>query len=153
MKKLVLFFVGFILVISGFYVWSRPATAPFAYDGQVTLYKSMSCGCCGAYASWLQRQGLVVNILNIEDMIGIKERYDIPASMRSCHTTTYGNYVVEGHIPIEAVKKLLDEKPNIRGIAMPGMPSGSPGMPGAKQGPFVIYALNNDESTTEFMRI
>ena len=73
--------------------------------------------------------------------------------MQSCHTTTIGNYFVEGHIPIEAIEKLMTEKPNIKGIAMPGMPSGSPGMPGAKQGPFIIYAIGNDGSVGEFMRM
>ena len=65
----------------------------------------------------------------------------------------YGNYFVEGHIPIEAIKKLLVEKPDIKGIAMPGMPSGSPGMPGAKDGQFIIYAVAKDGSTYEFMRV
>ena len=73
--------------------------------------------------------------------------------MESCHTVVIGDYFIEGHIPLEAVEKLLVEKPDIKGIAMPGMPSGSPGMPGAKKGDFVIYAVNNDGTTEEFMRI
>ena len=73
--------------------------------------------------------------------------------MESCHTTVMGNYFVEGHIPLEVVNKLLTEKPDIKGIAMPGMPNGSPGMPGVKRGDFVIYAINNDGSYAEWMRL
>ena len=154
MKKLMLLFVGLMVAVAGFYFFSRPTPATMLiYDEKVTVYKSMSCGCCGAYASWLQRQVSDVDIVNMDDVIGIKEKYGIPANMRSCHTTVFGNYVVEGHIPIEAIKKLLEERPDIKGIAMPGMPSGSPGMPGGKQGQFVIYALKKDGSTEVFMRM
>ena len=73
--------------------------------------------------------------------------------MEICHTTIIGDYFVEGHVPLEAVEKLLTEKPDIKGIAMPGMPSGSPGMPGAKKGDFVIYAVNRDGSYEEWTRL
>ena len=73
--------------------------------------------------------------------------------MESCHTTVIGEYFVEGHVPVEAIEKLLAEKPDVAGIGMPGMPSGSPGMPGAKQGQFIIYSINKDGTINEFMRI
>ena len=152
MNKVILSSVLIIVLIGVFLLFNKPATA-MAYDGKVTVYKSMSCGCCSAYASWLQKLKLDVEIVDMDDVASIKEKYNIPVNMRSCHTTFYGDYIVEGHIPIEAVKKLLDEKPNIKGIAMPGMPSGSPGMPGSKEGQFVIYALENDGSTNVFMRM
>ena len=94
---------------------------------------------------------LIMDDPDIPDFV--KEKYGIPYSMRSCHTTVIGDYFVEGHVPIEAVEKLMLEKPDIKGIALPGMPSGSPGMPGSKQGPFIVYAINKDGSTSEFMRI
>lgn len=78
-----------------------------------------------------------------EDMASIKAGYKIPRDMESCHTTVIGDYFVEGHVPIKAVEKLLNEKPNIEGIALPGMPSGSPGMSGAKVEKFKIYAISN----------
>ena len=86
-------------------------------------------------------------------MDALKEQYQIPASMRSCHTMVVGDYVVEGHIPLEAVEKMMKEKPDIRGIAMPGMPSGSPGMPGSPSDEFIVYAVKKDGTFTEFMRI
>ena len=117
----------------------------------ITIYKSMNCGCCGVYSDYMRRD-FDVAIVNTEDP-SIKDSNGVPAEMRSCHTTIIGDYFVEGHIPVEAIKKLMEEKPDIKGIAMPGMPSGSPGMPGAKKGQFIIYQVNNDGSYSEFMRL
>ena len=119
----------------------------------VTVFKGGSCGCCGVYSQYLGRQGLTVENIDMPDISVAKNQFNIPSAMESCHTTQIGDYFVEGHIPTEAMEKLMSEKPDIAGIAMPGMPSGSPGMPGAKQGPFVIYAIDKDGSITEFMRI
>ena len=119
----------------------------------VTFYKSQSCGCCSIYESYLQNKGTKMTEIIQADLTQTKERLGIPAQLQSCHSYEIGGYFVEGHIPAEAVEKLLLEKPNIAGIAMPGMPSGSPGMPGAKTGPFVIYSVNKDGTYQEFMRI
>ncbi len=124
------------------------------FSGQeMTLYKSNSCGCCSLYANYANKKMGSVNVVNKENMIQIKTDLGVPGLLQSCHTLTIGDYFVEGHIPIEAITKLLEDKPNILGIAMPGMPSGSPGMPGAKTGDFVVYAVNRDGSSTEFMRL
>jgi hypothetical protein len=108
---------------------------------KAVVYKSPSCGCCAVYASYLKREGLSVEVVNTDDMQAVKEENNIPQELASCHTTIVGGYVVEGHIPVEAIARLLTESPDIKGIAMPGMPVGSPGMPGAKQFPFEIYKL------------
>jgi len=120
---------------------------------EVLLIKSDTCGCCGLYSSYLKKQGIKVNEKNVIDVISIKSNYNIPVEMQSCHTTIIGDYFVEGHIPLEAVVKLLKEKPDIAGIAMPGMPSGSPGMPGSKSGKFEIYAVAKDGSYSRFMEL
>lgn len=86
---------------------------------------------------------------SVED---IKEDLDIPQEVWSCHTSLVGDYYVEGHVPVEAVRKLLDEKPDIDGIALPGMPQGSPGMGGEKSEPWVIYSIA-DGSVEEFVTI
>ena len=150
---LVLVMVGLIgLVASG--VLNKSASAVIIYDGEITLYKSPGCGCCGLYSGYLDNSGeLNVVVENMDDVTPIKEKYNIPAKLRSCHTTIIGDYFVEGHIPTEAIVKLLEEKPDIAGIAMEGMPSGSPGMPGGKLGDFVIYAVNHDGTYDEFMRL
>ncbi len=122
-------------------------------DNKAVIFKSQTCGCCTNYASYADRKGLDVQTTDVQNMQQIKQKYGIPASMESCHTMIIEGYFVEGHIPIEAVEKLLSEKPDIKGIAMPGMPSASPGMPGSKAGPFIIYAVNGNGETSEFMRI
>jgi hypothetical protein len=82
----------------------------------------------------------------------IKKKYNIPLEMQSCHTTILGKYFIEGHVPIKAINKLLKEQPDIDGIALPGMPIGTPGMPGEKEEPYVIYQLVDGKSSV-FMTI
>lgn len=147
----VILFLLLVLTVIGSVGYSGKKSS---LSGQkVTLFKSSECGCCRVYAQYLKGRGLDVEIVNMEDRSTIKSQYNIPSAMGSCHTAIIGDYIVEGHIPVEAMEKLMDEKPEIKGIAMPGMPSGSPGMPGAKDGPFVIYAINVDGSAKEFMKI
>ena len=117
------------------------------------IYKSMSCGCCGSYSQYMGGKGFDVKVINTESMDAIKSKYKVPSSLQSCHTSVIAGYFVEGHVPAEAIEKLITEKPDIAGIAMAGMPSGSPGMPGSKTGPFVISAVHKDGTISEFMRI
>ena len=114
-------------------------------DEGMVIYKTASCGCCEVYSSYLKKEGVSVDVRNITDLDEIKEEFGIPSQLRSCHTSEVGGYVIEGHVPLEVISKLLTEKPQIKGIALPGMPSGSPGMPGPKVAPFVIYTLGGAE--------
>lgn len=109
-----------------------------------TVYQSPTCGCCGPYASYIKKEGYKVDTKNIQDMSVIKQELGVPSELETCHTMEIGGYVVEGHIPEVAIEKLLVEKPDIKGIGMPGMPSGSPGMPGPKTEDFVIYEINHE---------
>src|SRR3989338_9954341 len=99
---------------------------------KATIFKSESCGCCDLYISYMDKKDFDVEAVQMDDISPIKEKYKIPAKVQSCHTAVIGDYFVEGHMPQEAINKLLAEKPDIAGIALPGMPSGSPGMPGTK---------------------
>lgn len=114
------------------------------------IFKTPSCGCCGKYASFLEEEQFEVKRNDMTSLDSIKHKYSIPQEMQSCHTTIIGKYFIEGHVPIEAVNKLLKEQPDIDGIALPGMPIGTPGMPGFKEAPFVIYQLK-DGTYSEFM--
>lgn len=107
----------------------------------MTMYKNPQCGCCGAYAQHLRRAGYQVKVIEADDLTAIKKRFGVPAQLESCHTMTVGDYVVEGHVPVKHIVRLLAEKPAIKGIALPGMPEGSPGMGGSKREPFAIYQL------------
>ena len=119
---------------------------------KITVYKSPTCGCCTGYVAYLEKQGYQVEVVETKQTESIKEEHQIPHDMQSCHTTIIGDYFVEGHVPIEAVNKLMEEKPEIDGIALPAMPAGSPGMPGAKRGEFRIFSLQGGMSS-EFMSL
>lgn len=120
---------------------------------KAVVFKSSYCGCCELYASELGNRGFDVEFQNMENIDSIKNEYGIPLNIQSCHTTVIDGYFIEGHIPFEAIQKLLEERPDIKGIALPGMPSGSPGMPGSKMGEFTIYAIAKDGSQSTFMTI
>ena len=117
-----------------------------------TVYKEATCGCCGNYAFEMGIAGFEVESMNVQNLAIVKQKYNIPTNMQSCHTTIVGDYFVEGHMPFEAITKLLEEQPDIDGIALPDMPAGSIGMPGLKAGPFTIYALKDGVSSV-FMTI
>lgn len=147
-----------ILILFLFIVFIIPKNSSFeeinAFEGEIDIYKSVTCECCLIYLWYFDsKTNLKVNGINVQDLDSIRNQYEVPLELQSCHTTIVGDYFVEGHIPLEAVEKLLKEDPDIAGIAMPGMPSGSPGMPGQKYGDFIIYAVNHDGSYSEFMRI
>ena len=157
LNKFFIFGIG-ILVIASLFFFLKPNTNGFAaldsFDGEVKYYKSLTCGCCTLHENYLKsKTNLDIKDFSLNDISSIKRQYGVPQELESCHTIIMGDYFVEGHIPVEAIEKLMEGKPDIKGIAMPGMPSGSPGMPGAKYGDFVIYAVNNDGSYEEFMRI
>ena len=95
---------------------------------KITSYRSASCGCCKKWVNHLRSSGLEVVDNVVEDISLIKDQYSIPNNLRSCHTAKMGNYFIEGHVPFESIKKLKLKSPTIAGIAVPGMPHGSPGM-------------------------
>ena len=136
-------------------VFGRGEGANVANAQTLTVYKSPTCGCCANYIAYLKREGFTVKTVNTKDMGEIKTKYGVPSDMESCHTTVAGDgeYVIEGHIPVEAVLKLLEEKPAVQGIAMPGMPAGSPGMPGRKNGPFTIYKITDGAAQDVFLSL
>ena len=106
------------------------------------VYASPSCGCCGQYADYLGSEGgYTVDLQRTEDVDSIKTDAGVPEDAAGCHTTMIGDYVVEGHVPLEAIDKLLQQRPAVNGIALPGMPAGSPGMGGAKEAPFEILSF------------
>ena len=118
----------------------------------VEVFKTPSCGCCYGYVLFLEKEQFEVEQTDMRSLQTIKKKHNIPLEMQSCHTTILGKYFIEGHVPIEAINKLLKEQPNIDGIALPGMPIGTPGMPGEKEEPYVIYQLIDGKSSV-FMTI
>lgn len=128
--------------------------AATSYLDTATLYKAPNCSCCLEYTEYLETTTEAsIDVIEVSDLAKTKEKYNVPRDVESCHTMDIGEYYVEGHVPREAIGKLAEKTPDIAGIALPGMPRGSPGMPGEKTEEFVIHAISEDGSYREFMRI
>lgn len=121
-----------------------------ALAAELTLYKSPSCGCCQGWAEYMQGQGWKTKVVDVDEIERIKRRHGVPARMESCHTAIIDGYVVEGHVPVAAIDKLLKERPRATGLSAPGMPQGSPGMSGTPE-PYVVYLFGPD-GAKPFMR-
>ena len=111
-----------------------------------TLYKNPQCSCCEGYAAYLRNNGFAVDVKATNDLAQISLKAGVPERLQGCHTMFINGYVVDGHVPVKTIRKLLAEKPAIAGITLPGMPTGSPGMVGKKKGPFTIYAITKDRT-------
>lgn len=132
------------------------AAAPEA-DGslpRVVVHKNESCGCCLLWVEHMQQAGFEVEVRNVANLEPVKTRVGIPAGKGSCHTAEVGGYFIEGHVPAEDVKRLLAEGPEAKGLAVPGMPLGSPGMevPGGRVQPYTVELVRADGSTSAYAR-
>ncbi len=116
------------------------------------VHKSESCGCCGLWVEHMKQAGFPVEVRNLDNVNPIKERLGVPLGKGSCHTAEVGGYFVEGHVPAGDVKRLLAEKPAARGLVLPGMPAGSPGMemPDGRVQPYVVELVVEDGNTEAF---
>ena len=110
---------------------------------EAVLYKTPWCDCCSEYGRYLEQHGFKLRIEEREDLAPIKRAAGVPPALEGCHTLEVGGYVVEGHVPVEVLLRLLRERPAIKGVSLPGMPAGSPGMGGEKSGPFTIYEIGD----------
>lgn len=121
---------------------------------QMTVYKSPTCGCCSKWVEHMQANGFDVKAVNVDDIDKVKRDHGVPASAASCHTGIVNGYVVEGHVPADAVLKVLKDKPAIAGIAVPGMPMGSPGMemPGGQKDAYSIVSFDKTGKTSVYQK-
>ena len=119
----------------------------------VTVYKSPSCGCCKNWVTHMQGAGFAVKVIDMDDLTTVKKNAGVPQKLQSCHTALVGAYVVEGHVPADLVKKMLAQKPQITGLAVPGMVTGSPGMEmGDGKDPYDVIAFDRAGKTTIFAK-
>jgi hypothetical protein len=124
-----------------------------ANAASMTVMISASCGCCAKWVEHVRLHGFDVKVVNVDDVIAVKVKAGIPQKLASCHTTMVGGYVVEGHVPAADIKKLLAQKPKAKGIAVPGMPMGSPGMEHDDQEQsYQTLLIKADGSTSVFAR-
>lgn len=118
----------------------------------VVVHKSPTCGCCTVWAEHMRTAGFPVEVRDVDNLEPVKSRVGIPFGKGSCHTAEVGGYFVEGHVPAADVKRLLAEKPEAKGLVLPGMPLGSPGMetPDGRVQPYTVELVRNDGSTEPF---
>jgi|TARA_B100000470_G_scaffold221794_1_gene213236 hypothetical protein len=115
----------------------------------IIVYKSATCGCCDDWIDHLEDNNFIVDTYNKDNMNLAKLQLGgVPRNLQSCHTAKVGDYLVEGHVHAELITKILKEKPSIKGLAVPGMPMGSPGMEGPRNDPYDVLAFNEDGSFT-----
>lgn len=127
--------------VAGALIAAAPALAGPAPKPLATVFKNPQCGCCESYGQYLRNNGYEVKVVATHDLPLIQQRQGVPAGLEGCHTTLIGGYFVEGHVPIATFNRLLAERPDVNGITLPGMPTGSPGMGGPKTEPFTIHAV------------
>lgn len=121
---------------------------------RIELYKTPTCGCCGGWAVHMEHAGFPVTRHDLEDLDPIKARADVPAELASCHTAFLAGYALEGHVPLAAIEKLLAERPAGRGLAVPGMPIGSPGMEsGNRREPYTVWLFADRRRSQPFFQV
>ena len=119
----------------------------------MTVYKSPSCGCCKSWVTHMQGAGFTVKVIDMDDLTAVKKNAGVPQKLQSCHTALVGAYVIEGHVPADLVKKMLNQKPQITGLAVPGMVTGSPGMEmGESKDPYDVIAFDRTGKTSVFAK-
>lgn len=113
---------------------------------EMTVYRDPACGCCKGWISHLQSQGFQVTDIETSQMDALKQQHGISEALSSCHTGLIDGYVIEGHVPVEDINRLISEHPNVDGITVPGMPIGTPGMEdGDRRDSFTVYSFRGEE--------
>ncbi|MCX7185415.1 MAG: DUF411 domain-containing protein [Nitrosospira sp.] len=125
--------------------------ASFAAAATVEVYKSSTCKCCAKWVDHMRANGFTVNTNDVGNKEA-RERAGISTALGSCHTALVDGYAIEGHVPAQDIKRLLKERPRATGLAVPGMPHGSPGMEGARSEPYNVLLIDKQGSTTVFSR-
>ncbi len=133
-------------------VWDKETEPAYSGTRDITVYRRPSCGCCGVWLELAQKHGFKVKDVKTEEMETLKQKYNVPPELASCHTTIVDGYVMEGHIPVDDIKRFLTEKSEeFVGLAVPGMPLGSPGMEtGDMKQPFQVLAFNKEGKVEVF---
>jgi hypothetical protein len=135
-------------------VFGQVARPAFAAEPVIKVHKDPNCGCCGGWVEHLRDAGFAVEVEDVQDafdLAAVRRRLGVPPELAACHTAEVSGYVLEGHVPAPAVRRLLTERPSATGLAVPGMPVGSPGMEGAQPKPYTVVLFGPTGRTT-FMR-
>ena len=128
-------------LVAALLVWIAVGSASAADPTEIQVYKTPTCGCCTKWVDHLRDNGFSVTVTELKDVTPIKLENGVPRRLASCHTAIIGGYVVEGHVPADDLRRLLDERPKISGLAVPGMPIGSPGMEGPNPVRYQVFSF------------
>ncbi len=146
--------IGMALVYSATSSMRELAERPNTEGVDIVVYKTATCGCCSKWVEHLQKSGLDVAAVNVASTAPAREQAGVPNRLGSCHTAVVGDYWVEGHVPADLVDRLMTERPvDIQGIAVPGMPMGSPGMEGPNPVRYDVIAYHTDGSTSVYASV
>lgn len=137
---------------AGFASEGAPSAPGALAPTKITVYKDPSCGCCIKWVDHLRANGFAVTTHDTADMDEVKRNLGVPAALQSCHTGVVGNHVVEGHVPADLIQKLVTEGGAVRGLAVPGMPSGSPGMEGGPKDAYDVIAFDRGGKTRVYAK-
>jgi hypothetical protein len=142
-------FIGVAVAMLGLGAFGRPGAkeAPL-----VSVYKSPACGCCGEWIQHMRANGFRVETRDLADVTPIKSRYGVPYGLGSCHTAVVEGYAIEGHVPAADVRKLRRGRPKLKGLAVPGMVPGSPGMEQGSPQPYATLAFDDRGRSWVFAR-
>lgn len=128
------------------------AVTAAAHAAELTVYKSPTCGCCKLWEQHLRQAGFSVKSVNVEDVVEYKIRHGVTPELGACHTALVEGYVIEGHVPAADIKRLLRERPKVKGLAVPGMPMGSPGMEGPTREAYSVQSFDAAGNTRVYAR-
>ena len=145
-KKHIIWLSGFtILLLAGILALQAQVKA-----ADVVVYKSPTCGCCSKWVEHMEKNGYSVEVHDVKNVNPIKDKLGIPGQLRSCHTAKIGGYLIEGHVPASDIAQLLKTKPDVAGLATPGMPMGSPGMEGPRKVPYDVMSFTDNGSSAVY---
>ena len=130
-----------LIALAATSVMTLSSVAAYAANLEAKIIKNPNCGCCTMHGDYLRAHGFDVTMTDDENVYALARMAGVPDDMQGCHLTMIDGYAISGHVPVETILKLLEERPDITAITLPGMPMGSPGMGGMKQAPFEIYSL------------
>jgi hypothetical protein len=143
--------LGLVTIAVIIVLMSAPSMAASSKASEITVYRAPSCSCCGGWIAHLAAQGFQLKEIATSNMNMLKQQHGVPNDLASCHTAVIQGYVIEGHVPVKDIKRLLAQHPKVAGIAVPGMPIGTPGMEdGDRREPFTVFSFDEQGNAQAF---
>ncbi len=149
-KRLAAFVAGAALIVT---VGGLVILSSGGEEEALVVYRSPTCGCCQKWADYMADHGYDVEVRNVTSLATVKRELGVPHESSSCHTAVVDGYVIEGHVPASTVARLLRERPDVAGLAVPGMPIGSPGMEGPNAEPYNVLSFDSEGASEHFETI